>query len=463
MKFKSFLLVTILAVIYLWTNSSASVNFEDANPNFERQNPKENVVLSYNSSIEGALNAVVNISTQKNVKQQSLSQHPFFNDPFFQQFFGRGFNGNNQNQAPQERVERSLGSGVIVTADGYIVTNNHVIAEADKIIVLLPNDTKEYEAKLIGSDHKSDLAVIKIEAKELPYLKFADSSKSKIADMVFAIGNPFGVGETVTSGIISALDKSGVGINAYENYIQTDASINPGNSGGALVDSRGALVGINTAIISKSGGNVGIGFAIPSNMVKKIAKELIENGKVTHGYLGVNVKDVTADTKEFYAGKNGAIIMDIQKNSPASKAGLKRGDLIFAIDGEQIKDSAALRNKIGLMSPGKKVEISYLRNKKEHKTTITLENLDSASKLSASNELFGGVSVEEQNGVVIITNVKAGSKAEQNGFNKGDIILQVGDIEIKSLNDLNSALEQYKGKKQVYFQRGNSTWMVITE
>lgn len=458
MKFKSLLLVSVLAVIYLWTSSVASVSFEDANPNFQRENPKENVVLSYNTSIEGALNAVVNISTQKSVKQRTFV-NPFFNDPFFQQFFGRGF----QNQVPQERVERSLGSGVIVTKDGYIITNNHVIAEADKIIVILPNDTKEYEAKLIGSDPKSDLAVIKIEAKDLPYLKFADSTKSKVGDVVFAIGNPFGVGETVTSGIISALDKSGVGINAYENYIQTDASINPGNSGGALVDSRGALVGINTAIISKSGGNVGIGFAIPSNMAKKIAKELVENGKVTHGYLGVSVKDVTSDVKEFYAGKNGALIMDVQKNSPAARAGLKRGDLIFSIDGEAIKDAAALRNKIGLMGPGKKVEIIYIRSKKEHKTTIVLDNLDTATKLATTNELFGGVSVDEQNGSVVITQVKAGSNAEKAGFQKGDIILQVGDIEIKTMADLTNALDQYKGKKQVYFQRGNTTWMIIAE
>ena len=460
MKLKSLLAICILAVVYFWTSSSASVEFEDANPNFERQLPKENVVVSYNSSIEGALSAVVNISTEKNVKNQPMGAHPFFNDPFFKEFFGHNFDNKN---IPQDRVERSLGSGVIVTKDGYIITNNHVIAEADKILVLLPNDTKEYEAKLIGSDPKSDLAVIKIESKELPFVKFADSSKSKIGDVVFAIGNPFGVGETVTSGIISALNKNGVGINAYENYIQTDASINPGNSGGALVDSRGALVGINTAIISKSGGNVGIGFAIPSAMVKKIAKELIEKGKVTHGYLGVTTKDISNDTKGFYLGKSGAIVIDIQKDSPAFKAKLKRGDLIFAIDEESIKDAAALRNKIGFMGPGKKITLSYLRDKKEFKTDVVLENLDKAMKIAHTDEIFGGIGIEEQNGKVVISSVKIGSNAQKVGFEKGDIIVQIEDIEITNLEDFNKALSKYSGKKRVYFERGNSTWMVVTE
>lgn len=460
MKLKSLLAICILAVVYFWTSSSASVEFEDANPNFERQLPKENVVVSYSSSIEGALSAVVNISTEKNVKNQPMGAHPFFNDPFFKEFFGRGFDNKN---IPQERVERSLGSGVIVTKNGYIITNNHVIAEADKILVLLPNDSKEYEAKLIGSDPKSDLAVIKIEAKELPFVKFADSSKSKVGDVVFAIGNPFGVGETVTSGIISALNKNGVGINAYENYIQTDASINPGNSGGALVDSRGALVGINTAIISKSGGNVGIGFAIPSVMVKKIAKELIEKGKVTHGYLGVTTKDVSSDTKDFYLGKTGAIVIDVQKDSPAFIAKLKRGDLIFAIDGEAIKDAAALRNKIGLMGPGKKVTLLFLRDKKELKADVVLDNLDKAMKLANADEIFGGVSVEDQNGKVVVSSVKNGSNAQKVGFEKGDVIIQIEDMEIANLADLSEALAKYKAKKRVYFERGNSTWMVVAD
>ena len=289
------------------------------------------------------------------------------------------------------------------------------------------------------------------------------SYRLKVGDVVFAIGNPFGVGETVTSGIISALDKNGVGINAYENYIQTDASINPGNSGGALVDSRGALVGVNTAILSKSGGNVGIGFAIPSNMTKKIAKELIENGKVTHGYLGVTTKDMTSDLKDFYLGKTGALVLEVQKGSPAQKAGLKRGDLIFAIDGENIKDAAALRNKIGLMGPNKKVTIAYLRDKKEKKIVVSLENLDKVMKIVADSKLFGGVSVEEQNGSVVVSSVEPSSKAQKIGFEKGDVIIQIEDFEIKTLQDLNEALETYKDKKRVYFERGNSTWMVVAD
>lgn len=459
MKFRSLLLVLVLAVIYLWTNSSASASFEDANPNFERQNPKENVVLSYNASIESALKAVVNISTQKSVKTQNMAQMPFFNDPFFREFFGKNFG---EQQAPQDRVQRSLGSGVIATKDGYIITNNHVVADADKILVLLPNDTKEYEAKLIGTDPKSDIAVIKIDANGLNYLKFADSTKAKIGDVVFAIGNPFGVGETVTSGIVSALDKSGVGINAYENYIQTDASINPGNSGGALVDSRGALVGINTAIISQSGGNVGIGFAIPSNMAKKIATDLIENGKVTRGYMGVSVDDIKNDVKEFYANYNGAVIIDIQKNSPASKAGLKRGDLIVAVDGDAIKDGASLRNKIGSLAPNKKVALKIIRDKKEILVNVVLDNLDKAVATNLSkNEIFGGATVTVDGESVVISTVKAGSQAEQKGIKKGDIIIQVEDMNISNLEQLNEALTKYSGKKRVYFQRGNSIFMLV--
>lgn len=225
------------------------------------------VVYSYHDSIKEAKRGVVNISTQKKVKGASGidPSHPLFNDPFFKQFFGDMFG----QVIPKDRIERSLGSGVIISKDGYILTNNHVIDGADKVIVSLPDNSKEYEAKVVGKDPRSDLAVIKIEGKDFPFVIFGSSNDLRVGDVVFAIGNPFGVGETVTQGIVSALNKSGIGINDYENFIQTDASINPGNSGGALVDSRGALVGINTAILSRTGGNHGVGFAIPSDMAKK--------------------------------------------------------------------------------------------------------------------------------------------------------------------------------------------------
>ncbi|MFA6685778.1 MAG: trypsin-like peptidase domain-containing protein, partial [Arcobacteraceae bacterium] len=275
--------VKLVTALFLTINLNA-VNIQDAPSDFVREMPKQGVIASYYDAVKDAKKAVVNISTQKTVKQADIrEQMPFFNDPLFREFF-KGFG----DVVPQDRIQRSLGSGVIVSSDGYIITNSHVVDGADEITVTLAGDsTTEHKAKLIGTDPKSDVAVIKIEQKNLPFIQFANSNKVREGDVVFAIGNPFGVGETITSGIVSALNKSGVGINAYENYIQTDASINPGNSGGALVDSRGALVGINTAIISRSGGNVGIGFAIPSNMAKSIATSLVKDGVVKRGYLGV--------------------------------------------------------------------------------------------------------------------------------------------------------------------------------
>lgn len=318
-------------------------------------------IYSFNASIEGASQVVVNISTQKKIKSQ-MNNHPMFNDPFFQQFFGDMYR-----QVPKEKVERSLGSGVIISKDGYIVTNNHVIDGADKIMVSLPGSNKEYKAKIIGTDSRTDLAVIKIEQNNLPSIKFADSSLVKVGDLVFAIGNPFGVGETITQGIVSALNKNGIGINDYENFIQTDASINPGNSGGALVDSRGALIGINTAIISRSGGNQGIGFAIPSDMVKKIVKQLIEKGGIRRGYLGVGIQDVSSHLRDTYGDKEGAVIISLENDSPAKKAGLMVWDLITKVNGKPIKNSAELRNMIGTMSPNEKVTITYIRDKKRSK------------------------------------------------------------------------------------------------
>ena len=252
--------------ISIFAVNASAITFKETNSQeLKRKMPEgEGVLLSYYDAVKDAKKSVVNIFTQKTVKQ-AAQVNPFMNDPFFREFFGKGFG----EAMPKERVERSLGSGVIVSPDGYIITNNHVIANADTVMVLLAEEKKEYKAKVIGTDPKTDLAVIKIEAKELTPISFADSAKVREGDVVFAIGNPFGIGETITQGIVSALNKTGIGINEYENFIQTDAPINPGNSGGALIDSRGGLIGINTAIISPTGQNNGIGFAIPANMAKK--------------------------------------------------------------------------------------------------------------------------------------------------------------------------------------------------
>ncbi|WP_334092719.1 trypsin-like peptidase domain-containing protein, partial [Helicobacter typhlonius] len=325
----------ILCVCILALSNLCAIDFLEAPKAQKRINPQvgNDTIYSFNSSIEEAKKAVVNISTQKNVSNQ-IPNHPMFNDPFFQQFFGDIYG-----QIPKDRIERSLGSGVIISSNGYIITNNHVIEDADKVLVSLSNSTKEYTAKVVGTDARSDLAVIKIDVNNLSPISFADSSNVLIGDVVFAIGNPFGVGESITQGIVSALNKSGIGINDYENFIQTDASINPGNSGGALVDSRGALIGINTAILSRTGGNHGIGFAIPSDMVKKIAKELVEKGSIKRGFLGVGIQDISKDLKESYGDNTGAVVISLEPQSPAAKAGLMVWDLITHVNGKKVSSA----------------------------------------------------------------------------------------------------------------------------
>lgn len=434
-------------------------------------------IYSFNSSIEEVSKAVVNISTQKKIKNQ-MSNHPMFNDPFFRQFFGDFYN-----QIPREKVERSLGSGVIISSDGYIITNNHVIDGADKVMVSLPGSNKEYKAKVIGTDSRTDLAVIKIEQTNLPFAKFADSSLLKVGDLVFAIGNPFGVGETITQGIVSALNKSGIGINDYENFIQTDASINPGNSGGALVDSRGALIGINTAIISRSGGNQGIGFAIPSDMVKRIAKQLIEKGTIRRGYLGVGIQDISSDLRDTYGNYEGAVIISLESDSPAKKAGLMVWDLITKVNNTPIKNSAELRNIIGTMAPNEKITLTYVRDKQEKTLSLTLvESKDTRGKAqgskkgSSGSQGLEGVSVQEispqmrqRNQIprdidgVLVSKIDEESKAYESGLRAGDIIAQIENIAIKDISSYKKALNQFRGKNKrvlVYSQSGIKTIVV---
>lgn len=433
-----------------------SVKFNEAQENYERINPATNKILSYNSSIAEVTKSVVNISTSKTINYKS-PMDDFFNDPLLKDFFGFSFG------IPQNRSQKSssLGSGVIASSDGYIITNNHVVENADEISVNLSGSDKEYKAKIIGTDPKTDIAVIKIDAKNLKPAIFADSSKILEGDIVFAIGNPFGVGETITQGIVSALNKNNIGLNQYENFIQTDASINPGNSGGALVDSRGFLIGINSAILSRSGGNNGIGFAIPSNMVKDIAYALINNGKIDRGYIGVSIADLTSEQKELYENKKGALISDTENNMPASKAGLKRGDLVIKVDDKIIENAQDLKNLIGSMQPNKKIKITYERAGKIHTTNLVLVNMDKNIKISSSkNNFIDGLELSDLNedlrykfridsgyNGVLITSVKDDSKGQNFGFKKGDLIIQIGEKDIKNLKDLKEAFKSYKDKK----------------
>ncbi|MBR8462716.1 Do family serine endopeptidase [Campylobacter sp. faydin G-140] len=436
---------------------AANINFLEADSDITRISPLQNdknVILSYHSSIADAKKSVVNISTTRTTNSRNGVEQ-MFNDPFFRDFFGFNFGVPRENEK-----STSLGSGVIISDNGYIVTNYHVIEDSDQILVTLPNGGKEYKAKIIGSDPKTDLAVIKIEANGLNAIKFADSSKLLDGDVVFAIGNPFGVGESVTQGIVSGLNKDNIGLNQYENFIQTDASINPGNSGGALVDSRGALVGINSAILSRGGDSSGIGFAIPSTMVKDVAGKLINDGKIERGYIGVMIANLTDEQKDLYNSKEGALISSIEKGLPADEAGLKRGDLVTLANGKSIKNATDLKNLIGSLSPNSEISITYERSGKSYDTKLRLANMDKNLKAAKDSSIVDGLSVSNLSEElrfkfrlsseiigILVTDVKRNSKAEEFGFERGDIIVQVGEESIKDVQSFTKAIQAHKGKK----------------
>lgn len=312
--------------------------------------------VSYAHAVEAAAPAVVNVYTTKVVTERAS---PLLNDPLFRYFFG-------DRLAPRQRLESSLGSGVIVSDKGYILTNNHVVEGAAGIEVLL-RDGRSAEAQLVGTDPDSDVAVLKISLGQLPSITLSKSQQLRIGDVVLAIGNPFGVGQTVTMGIVSATGRSHVGISTYENFIQTDAAINPGNSGGALVDAYGNLVGINTAIFTKSGGSQGIGFAIPMSIARDVMEQLIEKGRVTRGWLGVEAQDITPQLAESFGLREviGVIIAGIQRNGPAAKAGLRPGDIITAVNDEAATDSKTVMSQIARIAPGSHLKITVLRNGKQ--------------------------------------------------------------------------------------------------
>ncbi|HUH42958.1 MAG TPA: Do family serine endopeptidase [Sulfurimonas sp.] len=453
---KRFFVLSLLAITFLY--AKGSVEFKYAPQITEREYPtSHNKILSYNNVLENVRTSIVNISIKKEISTASLNANPFYNDPFFREFF-KGYG-----QVPQERIEQSLGSGVIVSKDGYIVTNNHVVDGANEIVVSIAGDKKEYAAKLIGKDEKSDLAIIKIEVKDLNAVTFFNSDEVKVGDVVFALGNPFGVGETITQGIVSATGRSGMGIVEYEDFIQTDASINPGNSGGALINSAGQLIGINSAIISKSGGNVGIGFAIPTNMVAMVATSLIDNGKYTRAFLGVNIADLDSDMSALYNNNYGALITGVEENSPASKAGLKRGDLIIGINDKKIASASELKNTIGTFAPSKEVSVKYLRDKKTNTLKVTLGTNEKivangeleykGLRLGAINKLQkeqGNISI---NGVSVV-DIDEKSEAYKAGIRKNDIIVQIENSEILTLEDFKKATESKEKKRVFVYRRG---------
>ena len=311
---------------------------------------------SYSDAVRKAVPAVVSIFTSKEVKRP---RNPFQNDPLFRHFFGERF---------EDEAQRAfgLGSGVIISPRGYILTNQHVVEAADEIEVALP-DGKKLAAKVVGSDPETDLAVLKVDAQNLPAITLGQADNLRVGDVVLAIGNPLGVGQTVTMGIISALHRTGLSINTFENFIQTDAAINQGNSGGALIDSSGNLVGINTAILSQTGGSIGIGFAIPVSTAKQVMEQLIETGAVTRGWVGVELQEITAELAESFklATTAGVLVAGVQRGSPADRAGIKPGDIVVAVDGKQVRDPDAMRNLIVALVPGKETALKLRRGQGE--------------------------------------------------------------------------------------------------
>ena len=412
--------------------------------------------------VERARPAVVNIATRGSVDMQN---HPLMNDPFFQQFF-RGFGGQ-----PQRRETQSLGSGVVIDAkQGYIVTNHHVIESAEEIAITL-HDGKQFEAKVVGSDPEADVAVLKADIDGLISIPFADSDALRVGDFAVAIGNPFGLGQTVTSGIISALGRTGLGIEGYENFIQTDASINPGNSGGALVNLKGELIGINTAIIAAGGsGNVGIGFAIPINMVQQLVGQIIEYGEVRRGLLGVIMQNLTPELANAFGldVHQGVVISQVIKGSAAEKAGLEVGDVVISINGDEVKSASAMRNVVGLMRVGEKMKITVLRDKKKRTLSAVIQGAEeqtvSGDKLNA--RLAGAVIEETKDGGdvhLVVKEVERGSKAWNAQLREGDIILSVNRKLVKSIKEFKKIVGSRDKQILLNVQRGRSALFILIQ
>jgi len=409
--------------------------------------------------LERVMPAVVNISTRTKIQ---MREHPLMRDPVFRHFF----------QVPEQsrkRQSHSLGSGVIIDRKrGYVLTNNHVIDKADEIMVTL-QDGRQLNASLVGTDPESDVAVIQIPAKGLIEIPIADSDGLRVGDFVVAIGNPFGLGQTVTSGIVSALGRSGLGIEGYEDFIQTDASINPGNSGGALVNLFGELIGINTAIIAPSGGNVGIGFAIPSNMAVRLKSSLIKHGEVKRGLLGVTVQDLTPELAQAFDIKvaRGAVVSRIQADSPAETAGLEPGDVIVAINGRPVKNSGNIRNAVGLLQIGDRLELEVIHNGKSiSRLAIIGEPKHEVYDGGAIHPTLSGVELGQtrKNQVegVLIEKIDSGSYAWAAGLRVGDVIVVTNKYRVRSLDDLAKVA---RGQRSILLnvQRGREAFLVLLQ
>lgn len=421
---------------------------------------------------------VVNISTTKTEKLSDMKMSPFFNDPFFRRFFD---DRSGHRETPRTRKSVSLGSGVIISNDGYILTNNHVIQNADKIKVLL-SDKREFTGKVVGSDPKTDLSVIKIDADDLTPASIGNSDSLKVGEIVFAIGNPYGLNQTITMGIVSAVGRANVGIADYEDFIQTDAAINPGNSGGALVNVKGELIGINTAIFSTSGGYQGIGFAIPSNMVKIVMKSLIERGRVIRGWLGVSIQSVTPElAQQFHLERDfGTLVADVVEGSPAEKAGLMRGDVIIEFGGKEVNEPYHLRNSVASTPPGEEIDVKVirdgeiidlsvvigeLRTESEKPPTAPFKNvLTGISVQNLTPEAYRKLNLPERIRGVVVTDIEGGSPAET-ALMPGDVILEINRKAISSIDDYEAIVSKIKKDQDLLllvFRRGSTIFVTLS-
>jgi serine protease Do len=420
--------------------------------------------------------AVVNISSTQTISTKGVPS-PFFNDPFFRRFFGDEFD---HNERPREQKRASLGSGVIVDKDGYILTNYHVVKDADEIKVKL-SDKREFKGKVIGADPKTDLAIVKIESDHLPVIKLGDSDKLKIGETVIAIGNPYGLNQTVTSGIVSATGRANVGIADYEDFIQTDAAINPGNSGGALVNVKGELIGINTAIFSTSGGYQGIGFAIPSSMVKTVMESLIKEGKVVRGWLGVSIQPITpALAKQFKLKEDkGALVSDVTEESPAEKAGIRRGDVITEYNGKEVDEPSNLRNMVASTPPNREVKMKVLRDGKSITVDATITELPSEMQKTSGafhNQLKGvhvqnitqesraRLSIPKRIDGVVVDDIDEDSPA-YGILAKNDVIREINRKSIRTIKDFEALVNDIKSEQSLVlliYRDGFTTYITLS-
>ena len=424
--------------------------------------------------------SVVKISVSGQAKESMMEMQGM---PDLRQFFGEGFGlrGGRQLKAPKQQ---GVGSGIIVTTDGYVLTNNHVIENADDIKVSL-NDGRDFKGKVVGRDPKTDVAVVKIEGTGLPAITFADSDKIEVGDMVLAVGNPFGIGQTVTTGIISAKGRATMGLD-YEDFIQTDAAINPGNSGGALVDIDGRLIGMNTAILSRSGGNQGIGFAVPTNLARWVMESLVNTGSVERGFLGVNIQDLTPElAKEFKLNEaKGALVAEVTAGSPAEKAGIKGGDLITSFNGKDVSDSRHLKLQVGACTPGSSVAVNVLRDGANKALTVKVESLPADKLASNSNaddstdDALHGVAVadldantREQLKVpakisgAVVTGVEEDSASYNAGIREGDVITEINHVAVKNAEQAVAECAKPGSKRTLVkvWSRGGSRYVVVDQ